>query len=59
MLTLILLVFAFVFFCIATWMPPDPAPARWSRLISAGLAAWVLAELVNRAPGAFAHPGLW
>ena len=59
MLALILLVFAFVFFCIATWMPPDPAPARWSRLISAGLAAWVLAELIARAPGAFQHPGLF
>lgn len=59
MISIILLVFAFVFFCIATWMPPEPNPSRWSRLISAGLAAWVLADILSRAPIAFAHPGLW
>ena len=50
MLGTILLVFAFVFFVIATFVPypgaPAPAPV-WGRfnLVSAGLACWVATQL--------------
>ncbi len=43
MVSLILLVFAFVLFVIAA----IPIPARWN-LIGAGLACWVAAELFGR-----------
>lgn len=50
MLTQILLVFAFVFFCLGTFAtpmnPPQPWYARFN-LVSAGLAAWSLAELLG------------
>ena len=36
----ILLVFAFVFFCIAA-IPYEPASPYWNRLCAAGLACWV------------------
>lgn len=55
----ILLVFAFVFFCIGTfWGGPYPAnpPAPWYgrfSFVSAGLACWVLSVLL--AGGHFAH----
>jgi len=50
MLSTILLVFAFVLFCIAGfYQQPDPAPWR-SRLICFGLACWVLAELLKAVP---------
>jgi hypothetical protein len=49
---LILLVFAFVFFCIGTFYGPNaPAPATWYgrfNVVSAGLAAWVLTEILIR-----------
>lgn len=49
----ILLVFAFVFFCIGTffgpWTPAAPAPwyGRFN-FVSAGLAAWSLADLLAK-----------
>lgn len=47
MLTLILRVFAFVLFAIAAgWNPPAPSP-WFSRLVAAGLACWVLSDLVG------------
>lgn len=48
MLGTILLVFAFVFFVIATFVPYPAAPAPvWGRfnLVSAGLACWVATQL--------------
>jgi Na+-transporting NADH:ubiquinone oxidoreductase subunit NqrB len=50
-MVLIFLVFAFVLFCIAAfWRPPEPqTPWRWS-LLAAGLAFWVLAELIGHIP---------
>lgn len=50
---LILLVFAFVFFAIAafTYAREAPAPGRW-HFIAAGLACWVLAQLLEAVPGA-------
>lgn len=54
MLTQILLVFAFVFFCLGTFAtpmnPPQPWYARFN-LVSAGLAAWSLAELLGHLRG--------
>lgn len=47
-ITLILMVLAFCLFVIAGGWPAPPEPMR-GRLIAAGLAAWVLAELVGRA----------
>jgi len=49
MISTILLVFAFVLFCIAGLYQPEPAPWR-SRLICFGLACWVLAELLKAVP---------
>lgn len=51
-MSVICLVFAFVLFCIAAfWRPPEPqTPWRWS-LIAAGLAFWVLSDLVKYIPG--------
>lgn len=54
---LILLVFAFVFFCIGIFAvrnpnnSPETVPwhSRFS-FVSAGLAAWTLAELISRWP---------
>jgi len=46
MLTLILLVFAFVLFCVAGMAPVSEPPWR-SRLACLGLACWVLAELLK------------
>jgi hypothetical protein len=46
MLTLILLVFAFVLFAIAAiWNPQAPSP-WFSRLVAAGLACWVLSLIL-------------
>lgn len=43
---LILLVFAFVLFVIGAWGPAiEP---YWRRIVSAGLACWVAAELFGR-----------
>jgi len=47
MLHLILLVFAFVLFCLGAWVVPTRI-----NLISAGLACWVLAEILTGAAGA-------
>jgi hypothetical protein len=47
LLSLILLVFAFVLFVLAV-VPSAPNPPRWN-LIGWGLAAWVLAELFRTA----------
>ncbi len=45
MISLILLVFAFVLFCISGSLAPEP----WkSRLVCYGLACWVLAEILTR-----------
>jgi hypothetical protein len=59
MLALILLVFAFVFFCIATFgwrsaatAPGLPVTSSWYgrfNFVAAGLALWVLVEIVGRA----------
>lgn len=48
MLTLILLVFAFVLFAIAAFVYPNaqPSPWGWGRFIAAGLAFWVLSVLL-------------
>jgi uncharacterized RDD family membrane protein YckC len=56
--TQILLVFAFVFFCIGIFAnrAPGPAPAPWYwrlNIVSAGLALWVLVTLIS----AFGHGG--
>lgn len=49
-MTLILLVFAFVLFAIAGfWNPPAPSP-WFGRLVAAGLAFWVLTEILTRSP---------
>jgi hypothetical protein len=45
MLGTILLVFAFVIFCIAAWW--NPAPPYRGNLIAAGLAFWVLSILLG------------
>lgn len=50
MLTLILLVFAFVLFAIAGGWNPQPPSPWFSRLVAAGLAFWVLAEILGRTP---------
>jgi hypothetical protein len=53
MLTLILLVFAFVLLVIAGFLAGPPAPSEnpWrSRLVCFGLACWVLAEILNTVP---------
>ncbi len=51
MLSIILLVFAFVFFAIATaYSTPNPEPPWRSRLVCCGLACWVLSELVAKVP---------
>jgi hypothetical protein len=50
MLTLILLVFAFVLFFIAgLWNPAPPSP-WFGRLIAFGLAAWVLSLILAGKP---------
>jgi hypothetical protein len=48
MLTLILLVFAFVLFAIAAFVYPNaqPSPWGWGRFIAAGLAFWVLSIIL-------------
>lgn len=46
MLTLILLVFAFVCFALAAFWNPSPPRVN---LIAAGLAFWVLSELIGHA----------
>lgn len=45
MLSLILLIFAFVFFTIAVIWSPAP---YYPRLVAAGLACWVAAQLATR-----------
>lgn len=48
-LPLILMIAALIFFLIATfWNSPNPG---WNRLVSAGLACWVLAVLIQMAGG--------
>jgi hypothetical protein len=39
----LLLLFAFVCFIVAAWLPAQP---QWNRLIAAGLAAFVLAGIL-------------
>jgi len=51
MVTLILLVFAFVLFAIAAFVYPQPNPWGWGRFIAAGLAFWVLSILLGGAGG--------
>jgi hypothetical protein len=54
MLSLILLVFAFVFFCIGAFLGPGPNPGPWwgrFNVVSAGLACWVLTELLGHTGG--------
>ena len=46
MLTLILLIFAFVFFAIAAFWNPAPPP-WYERLVAAGLAFWVLSVILT------------
>jgi len=45
MLSIILMVFAFVLFALAAFGVPNP-PQRWN-LVAAGLAAWVLSLLLG------------
>ena len=47
--TLILLIFAFVFFAIAALWHPTPEP-WFGRLIAAGLACWVLSAILAGHP---------
>jgi hypothetical protein len=47
---LVLLVFAFVLFCIASWLGPQP---HFNRLIAAGLAFLAAAMLFGNAGAAF------
>jgi cell division protein FtsW (lipid II flippase) len=47
---LILLVFAFVIFAIAGFWNPAPPSPWFGRLIAAGLAFWVFAEILIHAP---------
>ena len=48
MLSLILMVFAFVLFAIAGFIAPPTPESPWSsRLVCFGLSCWVLAELVK------------
>ena len=49
MLSLILLVFAFVLFVIAGFVRPEPEPWR-GRMICFGLACLALAEIVRNVP---------
>jgi len=49
-LPLILMIAALVFFLIATFWGGQPSPG-WNRLVSAGLACWVLAVLIQMAGG--------
>jgi hypothetical protein len=51
-LGLVLLVFSFVCFCLAAWMAPQP---HYPRLIAAGLAFLVAAELFGGLTKAFLH----
>jgi len=47
---LVLLVFAFVLFVIAAvWNPQPPSP-WFGRIVAAGLAFWVAAELITHTP---------
>lgn len=47
MLSLVLLIFALVFFAVALLLPPPYEPHR-NRVALAGFVAWVLSELVTR-----------
>ncbi len=49
----LLLCFAFVLFCLGTFFGPAPSGGTWGgrfNLVSAGLAAWTLSELLGRWP---------
>lgn len=50
-IVLILRVFAFVLFAISASVynpqPPAPSPWGWGRFVAAGLAFWVLSEIVT------------
>jgi hypothetical protein len=48
---LILLVFAFVIFCIAGFWNPAPPSPWFGRLIAAGLAFYMAAEILIHYPG--------
>lgn len=48
MLNLVLLVFAFVLFVIGAGIPSVSVEPYWRRIVSAGLACWVGAELFGR-----------
>lgn len=48
MLTVILLVLGFVFFVLAA-IPRVPVP--WINLVAAGLACWILTDLIGAWPG--------
>lgn len=49
MLTLILLVFAFVLFVVSAFLAPPEHPWK-GRLALFGFSCWVLAEILGRAP---------
>jgi hypothetical protein len=50
MITLVLKIFAFVLFVIAAvWNPAAPSP-WFDRLVAAGLACWVMAEILAGTP---------
>lgn len=50
MFSLILMVFGFVLFVLAGLGIPGPNPPSRFNLVSFGLACWVLAEILTRAP---------
>ena len=49
MLTLILMVFAFVLLVVAGFVAPGPE-LWWKRLLCFGLSCWVLADILTRGP---------
>lgn len=49
-MSLILIMFAFVLFTIAAIWNPAPPSAWFGRLVAAGLACWVLAEIITKIP---------
>lgn len=60
MLSLILLVFAFVLVVVAALIGPTVEPWTWRwRLAWGGVACWILAELVTNGATLAAHGGLF
>jgi hypothetical protein len=58
MLTLILLVFAFVLVAVSAFIAPAAEPWRW-RLAWCGVACWILSELLANGAALATHSGLF